>query len=75
MRTVRTAAVVLALFATMSATASWAQHSGQHQAVRAADLKWAPVPSLPDAETVVQLHGTGPWGITYLNPADDPRAQ
>lgn len=28
-----------------------------------------------DAETVVQLHGTGPWGITYLNPADDPRKQ
>jgi quercetin dioxygenase-like cupin family protein len=24
-------------------------------------------------ETVVQLHGDGPWGITYLNPADDPR--
>ena len=24
-------------------------------------------------ETVVQLHGTGPWGITYLNPAEDPR--
>lgn len=27
------------------------------------------------AETVVQLHGTGPWGITYLNPADDPRSK
>jgi anti-sigma factor ChrR (cupin superfamily) len=26
-------------------------------------------------ETVVQLHGTGPWGITYLNEADDPRKQ
>ena len=26
-------------------------------------------------ETIVQLHGTGPWGITYLNPADDPRKQ
>lgn len=26
-------------------------------------------------ETVVQLHGTGPWGITYLNPSDDPRKQ
>ena len=26
-------------------------------------------------ETVVQLHGTGPWGITYLNPAEDPRKQ
>jgi quercetin dioxygenase-like cupin family protein len=24
-------------------------------------------------ETIVQLHGTGPWGVTYVNPADDPR--
>jgi quercetin dioxygenase-like cupin family protein len=24
-------------------------------------------------ETVVQFHGTGPWSIQYLNPADDPR--
>jgi hypothetical protein len=24
-------------------------------------------------ETVVQLHGVGPWAITYVNPADDPR--
>ena len=24
-------------------------------------------------ETVFQLHGTGPWGINYVNPADDPR--
>ena len=23
--------------------------------------------------TEIQLHGTGPWGITYLNAADDPR--
>lgn len=23
--------------------------------------------------TVVQLHGTGPWGITYIDPNDDPR--
>ena len=21
----------------------------------------------------LQLHGVGPWGITYVNPADDPR--
>jgi quercetin dioxygenase-like cupin family protein len=26
-----------------------------------------------DTDTVVQLHGTGPWGITYVNPSDDPR--
>ncbi len=24
-------------------------------------------------ETVLQLHGVGPWGITYVDPADDPR--
>ena len=24
-------------------------------------------------ETVIQAHGTGPGGITYVNPADDPR--
>ena len=24
-------------------------------------------------ETVIQLHGIGPWQITYVNPADDPR--
>lgn len=26
-------------------------------------------------ETVLQLHGVGPWGITYVDPADDPRRQ
>jgi quercetin dioxygenase-like cupin family protein len=26
-----------------------------------------------DSETVIQLHGIGPWTINYLNPADDPR--
>ena len=24
-------------------------------------------------ETIVQLHGVGPWGVTYVNPAEDPR--
>ncbi len=24
-------------------------------------------------ETILQLHGVGPWGLTYVNPADDPR--
>ena len=24
-------------------------------------------------ETVIQLNVMGPWGITYVNPADDPR--
>lgn len=25
-------------------------------------------------ETILQLHGIGPWRIEYVNPADDPRA-
>jgi hypothetical protein len=24
-------------------------------------------------ETVIQLHGNGPWVIEYVEPADDPR--
>jgi quercetin dioxygenase-like cupin family protein len=24
-------------------------------------------------ETIIQVHGMGPWAITYINPSDDPR--
>jgi quercetin dioxygenase-like cupin family protein len=26
-----------------------------------------------DEDTVIQLNSTGPWGINYVNPKDDPR--
>jgi hypothetical protein len=26
-----------------------------------------------DEDTVVQLNSNGPWGLTYVNPKDDPR--
>ncbi|MPZ34302.1 MAG: cupin domain-containing protein [Rhodospirillales bacterium] len=26
-----------------------------------------------DEDTVIQLNSNGPWGITYVNPKDDPR--
>jgi quercetin dioxygenase-like cupin family protein len=26
-----------------------------------------------DEATVIQLHGEGPWGLTYVNPADQPK--
>jgi quercetin dioxygenase-like cupin family protein len=29
--------------------------------------------AMAKGDTVVQLHGTGPWQISYVNPADDPR--
>ncbi len=30
--------------------------------------------AMAKGETEIQLHGTGPWEIKYVNPADDPRA-
>ena len=32
-----------------------------------------PMFGFTEEETVIQLHGTGPWGIEYVNPDDDPR--
>ncbi len=29
--------------------------------------------AMAKGDTVIQLHGTGPWGIKYVNPSDDPR--
>lgn len=26
-------------------------------------------------QTVIQLHGVGPWSLVYVNPADDPRTK
>jgi quercetin dioxygenase-like cupin family protein len=26
-----------------------------------------------DSETIVQVHAIGPWGLTYVDPKDDPR--
>ena len=26
-----------------------------------------------EEETVIQINTIGPWGVTYVNPADDPR--
>jgi quercetin dioxygenase-like cupin family protein len=29
--------------------------------------------AMAQGETVIQLHGTGPWRLVYVNKADDPR--
>lgn len=28
-----------------------------------------------EGETILQIHGVGPWDLIYVNPADDPRKQ
>lgn len=33
----------------------------------------APMFGFTREETVIQLHGVGPWGINYVDPAEDPR--
>ena len=53
--------------------------SGKTHALNAGGMAIMPVKSPHFAwttgETIVQLHGTGPWGITYINAADDPRTK
>ncbi len=31
--------------------------------------------ALTKGAAIIQLHGVGPWGLTYVNPADDPRTK
>jgi quercetin dioxygenase-like cupin family protein len=33
----------------------------------------APMFGYTEEDTVIQIHGVGPWGIEYVDPADDPR--
>ncbi len=33
-----------------------------------------PMFGFTEDETVIQLHGQGPWGIEYVDPTDDPRS-
>ncbi|MEW6268984.1 MAG: hypothetical protein AB1689_06760 [Thermodesulfobacteriota bacterium] len=37
--------------------------------------KGAPHFATASGETIVQVHAIGPWGITYVDPADDPRTK
>ena len=53
MRLLKLSAVALAF----TAASAWAQHAAHHQSVRAADLKWAPVPSLPKGAEIAVIEG------------------
>ena len=35
--------------------------------------KGCPMFGFAKEETIIQVNAEGPWGITYVNPADDPR--
>ncbi len=34
----------------------------------------APMYGYTEDDTVIQVHGVGPWGVEYLDPEDDPRS-
>lgn len=65
---------------------SGAFYLGQGSEFNEADLKSLPVGGFAvmqpgmhhfartkDTSAILQLHGVGPWGLTYVNQADDPR--
>ncbi len=37
--------------------------------------KGSPHFAVARGETVVQVHAIGPWGLTYVDPKDDPRTR
>ena len=54
-----------------------AEDKGEARAMPAGSFTAMP-PNMPhyaraQGETVVQLNSMGPWAVTYVNPADDPR--
>ena len=57
-------------------------HGDKYEPAKAKALKPGSVAIMPPGtpmfgytkeETIIQLHGMGPWGLKYLDPADDPR--
>ena len=67
---------------TVISGAFWMGMGGKHDPAQMKELpagSFAVMPvghqhfAMTKAETVIQVHGVGPWGITYVNPADDPR--
>jgi hypothetical protein len=49
------------------------------QPMPAGSFGWWPIGmrhfAYTEGETVLQLHGRGPWTVNYVNPADDPRGR
>jgi quercetin dioxygenase-like cupin family protein len=67
---------------TVISGAFWMGMGGKYDAAQMKELpagSFAVMPlghqhfAMTKVETVVQVHAVGPWGITYVNPADDPR--
>lgn len=67
---------------TVISGAFWMGMGGTHDVAKLKELPTGAFAVMPvghshfamtKAETVVQIHAVGPWGITYVNPADDPR--
>jgi len=56
---------------TFSPEATKSMRAGSFYAFPAGHRHFAFVPT----ESVIQMHGVGPWQVIYVNPADDPSAR
>lgn len=67
--TVLRGTLYLGMGATFDAKAAKAMPAGSYARTGAGMKHFAWV----QGETILQIHGTGPWAIDYVNPEDDPR--
>jgi quercetin dioxygenase-like cupin family protein len=67
--TVISGTLYLGMGATFDAKAAKAMPAGSYGRTGAGMKHFAWV----KGETILQVHGTGPWAIDYVNPQDDPR--
>jgi hypothetical protein len=69
----KTTSAIFAVTLVLGSHAALAQDN--HTMVQPDQVQWMPAPAaLPaEGETIVQISTVGPWGLTYVNPKDDPR--
>lgn len=68
--TVISGALYMGLGATVDQEAARVLPAGSFAMMQAGTVHYA----FTEHETIIQLHGIGPWGLSYLKATDDPRS-